>query len=190
MSLSSAIAALASRLATEFNTLRGELSSGLSGKANTSHSHAGADISSGTVAFARLPTGSSSSQVAVGNHTHSYLDQTAGDARYRQHNQAPRTQSASANANIDVGAAGDLHVTATASVTLTPTNGQNGRTCVVEVLASGAARTITIGGSPLKGEGVAAASLAIPSGGRGRFLIRYTTLGGNAYSVDSCYLVA
>jgi hypothetical protein len=40
------------------------------GAAGTTHSHSGTDITSGTVAFARLPTGTSSSQVAIGNHTH------------------------------------------------------------------------------------------------------------------------
>lgn len=34
------------------------------------HVHSGADVTTGTVAFARLPTGTSSSQVAVGSHTH------------------------------------------------------------------------------------------------------------------------
>ncbi len=35
-----------------------------------SHAHAGEDVTSGTVAFASLPTGTGSSQVAVGNHSH------------------------------------------------------------------------------------------------------------------------
>lgn len=39
----------------------------LAGKANTSHAHAGADITSGTVAYARLPVGTSSSTVAAGD---------------------------------------------------------------------------------------------------------------------------
>lgn len=34
------------------------------------HVHAGADITSGTVAYARLPTGTTSSTVAIGDHTH------------------------------------------------------------------------------------------------------------------------
>jgi hypothetical protein len=36
----------------------------------TAHNHAGGDITSGTVAFARLPVGSGASQVAQGDHTH------------------------------------------------------------------------------------------------------------------------
>lgn len=36
----------------------------------TTHTHAGADISSGTVPFARIPTGTTASTVALGNHGH------------------------------------------------------------------------------------------------------------------------
>lgn len=43
---------------------------GLAGKAPTVHAHAGTDITSGTVAIARLPTGTASTQVALGNHNH------------------------------------------------------------------------------------------------------------------------
>jgi len=41
------------------------------GAASTVHTHAGADITSGQVNIARLPTGISSSTVALGDHTHS-----------------------------------------------------------------------------------------------------------------------
>jgi hypothetical protein len=46
------------------------LTAALAGKSDTGHVHAGADITSGTVAFDRLPTGTSSTTVAIGNHTH------------------------------------------------------------------------------------------------------------------------
>ena len=39
--------------------------------AEKGHKHSGADITSGTVAIARLPTGTTSTTVAVGNHNHS-----------------------------------------------------------------------------------------------------------------------
>lgn len=39
----------------------------LDGKAATSHNHSAADITSGTLAIARIPTGSTSSTVCVGN---------------------------------------------------------------------------------------------------------------------------
>ena len=40
-------------------------------KASSSHTHSGSDITSGTVGFSYLPTGSGSNQVAIGNHSHS-----------------------------------------------------------------------------------------------------------------------
>jgi hypothetical protein len=54
------------------NGLTGEVVLGPTevGAAPTNHSHAGSAITSGTVDVARLPVGSSSSQVAAGNHTH------------------------------------------------------------------------------------------------------------------------
>jgi hypothetical protein len=42
----------------------------LDGKAETSHTHAATDITSGTLALARIPTGTTSSTVALGNHEH------------------------------------------------------------------------------------------------------------------------
>ncbi|MCK9316615.1 MAG: hypothetical protein M0Q48_10810, partial [Verrucomicrobia bacterium] len=38
----------------------------------TAHNHVAADITSGTLALARIPTGTTSSTVALGNHTHLY----------------------------------------------------------------------------------------------------------------------
>lgn len=47
-------------------------------RAPTAHSHAGEDITSGTVGFARLPTGTTGSTVAIGNHTHNWDSIVAG----------------------------------------------------------------------------------------------------------------
>lgn len=44
---------------------------GLAGKAALAHTHGAADVASGTLDIARLPVGSTSTTVAVGNHTHS-----------------------------------------------------------------------------------------------------------------------
>ena len=46
------------------------INSALAGKAASSHNHSAANITSGTLAIARIPTGTSSSTVALGNHTH------------------------------------------------------------------------------------------------------------------------
>jgi hypothetical protein len=44
------------------------------------HTHAAADITSGTIAVARLPVGTGSTQVAAGNHTHTVADVTGAAA--------------------------------------------------------------------------------------------------------------
>jgi len=44
--------------------------------ADKTHTHSGSDITSGTVAFARLPTGTTSTTVSKGDHTHSYASST------------------------------------------------------------------------------------------------------------------
>lgn len=46
------------------------LKTDLAGKANLEHTHSAADITSGTLDISRIPTGTSASTVALGNHTH------------------------------------------------------------------------------------------------------------------------
>lgn len=43
----------------------------LAGKADIGHTHAASDITSGKLSISRIPTGTSASTVALGNHTHS-----------------------------------------------------------------------------------------------------------------------
>jgi len=58
------------------------------GAASTSHTHAAADITSGTLNIARIPTGTGSTQVALGNHTHTLSAITdAGTAAAQDANQ-------------------------------------------------------------------------------------------------------
>ena len=47
------------------------LTTDLAGKAATSHTHATTDVTSGTFDIARIPTGTTGTTVALGNHTHS-----------------------------------------------------------------------------------------------------------------------
>lgn len=66
----------------------------LDGKAAASHTHAGADITSGTVAYARLPVGTTASTIAAGNdsrftdartptaHVHAGADISSGTVAY------------------------------------------------------------------------------------------------------------
>lgn len=46
----------------------------LDGKAASAHNHAAGDINSGTLNIARIPTGTSGTTVALGNHTHTKAD--------------------------------------------------------------------------------------------------------------------
>jgi len=54
----------------------------LNGKASTSHTHAASDVTSGTLAIAQIPTGTSSTTVSLGNHAHTgtYLPMKNGIA--------------------------------------------------------------------------------------------------------------
>lgn len=54
----------------------------LDGKANSSHTHATADITSGTLDIARIPTGSSGTTVSLGNHTHTDKADVSNTPRY------------------------------------------------------------------------------------------------------------
>ena len=58
------------------------------GAAASSHNHSGGNITSGTVGYAYLPTGTAASTVAIGNHTHS------GYAATSHGNHVPTTQAA------------------------------------------------------------------------------------------------
>lgn len=57
--------------------------SSITGKPSTftpsAHTHSASDITSGTLAIARIPTGTTSSTVALGNHTHSQYLEDSGD---------------------------------------------------------------------------------------------------------------
>lgn len=49
---------------------KSQVDTSLAGKANTAHNHAATDINSGTLNIARIPTGSTSSTVSLGDHNH------------------------------------------------------------------------------------------------------------------------
>src|SRR5690606_14540743 len=53
-----------------------DLMTALNGKANLVHTHDASDITSGVLNIARIPTGTTSSTVALGNHTHSFAQIT------------------------------------------------------------------------------------------------------------------
>ena len=80
---------------------KGYTDTALSGKAPTAHTHAAADITSGTIDVARLPVGSGASQVAAGN-----------DSRIT--GAVPNTRSVTAGTGLSGG--GDLTANRTLSV--------------------------------------------------------------------------
>lgn len=147
-------------------TTKQQLDAGLGGKAAAVHTHAGVDITSGTVGIARIPTGTSAATVALGDHAHT---PTAVPV-------APRTMSATTTASVDGAVAGDMQITATGNPTITPTGTPNGRMMIVEVLASGAQRTPVMAASVLLGANVTSRSLVVPSGKVGLFGLRYSSL--------------
>lgn len=76
------------------------------GAAETTHTHAGSDITSGTVPIGQLPTGTSGSTVALGNHTHIGLDPyllAAGVTTLPRH-------IAGSNTAVSLGASGTIRL--------------------------------------------------------------------------------
>lgn len=117
------------------------LQSVLDGKAAIAHVHSGADVTSGTVAFARLPTGTGSSQVAVGDHTHTAAEVGA----------APATRTVgtglatSGTVNLDMASVhGTIQtVTLSGNATFTTSNRAAGREVTLVLAAGGSSRTLT-----------------------------------------------
>lgn len=122
------------------------------GYAAASHAHAAGDVTSGTFAVARLPVGTAAGTVAAGNdarlsdartptaHTHGAADITPAPVVT-----ASGTGAYTVNANSGT----DWYLTATGNRTLTVSGGYDGQMIIVDVLASGGARTITLSGVTL-----------------------------------------
>jgi hypothetical protein len=84
----------------------------LAGKAATVHVHAGADITTGTVAIGRIPTGTTGSTVPFGNDAR-FSDSRTPTAHHTTHN----TGGTDAIAPSDIGAAASTHTHAESDVT-------------------------------------------------------------------------
>lgn len=130
---------------------QGQLTSGLAGKANTSHSHAAADVTSGQFSNSRMPQ--VMSPVLSGGPGSGTI---ATDASNVGNN-----RNYTANGNITIAV---------------PTNGADGQVIQYAVLASGGARTITFNASLRRLTGIAAGPTSIPSGQVCRFSLRYCAL--------------
>jgi hypothetical protein len=61
---------------TDAATLYAPKSHSHSGYASSTHAHSGSDITSGTISISRLPTGTTSTTVSKGDHSHSYASST------------------------------------------------------------------------------------------------------------------
>lgn len=90
------------------------------------------------------------------------------------HTHAPSviTGNSSGSFNINTGTNVDWYLTATANRTLTVTGGSDGQMIVIDIVASGGTRTITLNGITLTAGIVA--SWAIPSGKVGTLGLRRT----------------
>lgn len=88
----------------------------------------------------------------------------------------PQTQSVTTTLAIDASTGDNHQITATGNPAFSvPTNGTNGQMLLVEVLASGGARTVTLNGSILLSTGLTN-SLVIASGKVGFFGLRCSSL--------------
>lgn len=94
---------------------------------------------------------------------------------------APQTVTYAATVTIDAATGDAFAITATGALTLAvPTNPSNGQMIVVEVLASGAARTVTLNASIVLTTGLTT-SLSVASGETGIFAFRRSTLAGSVW---------
>lgn len=62
----------------DFNGNVDTIDAALAAKSDNDHTHSAEDVTSGTLNIARIPTGTTSSTVALGDHTHSAEDVTSG----------------------------------------------------------------------------------------------------------------
>mgnify|MGYP006188521723 CR=1 FL=1 len=161
----------------------------------TAHVHAGADISSGTVAYARLPVGTAASTVAAGNdarftdartptaHVHAGADISSGTldaARLPVVLSPVRAVAYSATPTVDPTVSGtNVSITATGNITtlaVSTTGAVNRQALEIAVLGSGGARTVTFATAIRTSTGITRGPHTIASGEVGIFLVRYYSL--------------
>lgn len=104
------------------------------GASATGHTHGAADVTSGTFAIGRIPTGTSSSTVAIGN-----------DTRLSVKPYAPVTLTDGASVSLNASLGTHFRLTAAGNRTISaPSNPTDGQVIVIEHLASGGARTLAL----------------------------------------------
>lgn len=161
-----------------------EVDTALSGKAAATHTHATADVTSGTFAIARIPTGTTSTTVSLGDHTHAYIATTAagaasGVATLDSATRVPtaqmpripttkRTVTAAGTLSLDPTTDGNIvDITTTVDITslgASTTGVTDGQVLRVRVLASGATRAITIATAIRTSTNLTRGAYSVPSG--------------------------
>lgn len=161
-----------------------EVDTALAGKAATTHTHAAADVASGTLAIARVPTGTTSTTVSLGNHTHAYIATTSAgaasgvatlDSATRVPTaQMPRTPSTRRTVtyadtiSLDPTTDGNIcDITATGDITslgASTTGVTDGQVLRVRVLASTATRAVTIASAVRTSTSITRGPYSVPSG--------------------------
>ena len=125
------------------------LVSDLAGKAATVHSHAASDVTSGTFAIAQIPTGTTGSTVALGNHTHPF-------------NPAPVTLTPGATVDTNASLGTYFRLAAAQNFTLNnPTGMVDGQRCIWEITqdATGG-RVLTLGNAFIFGADLTSITLS------------------------------
>lgn len=173
--------ALTDQISAGFTSVGQEVKAVRAEKANAAHTHSGADVTSGTVPYARLPVGSAASTVAAGNdarlsdartptaHTHTLADVLASS---RTVGHASSLTITPANArHLDL-----VNITATGNETITPSGTTDGQVIRLAVLASGGTRTITFAAAVRLSTGLTSRSFTVATGQVLVAAVQYSTL--------------
>lgn len=123
----------------------------------TAHNHAADDVNSGTLDVARVPTGTSGSTVALGNHAHGYVAPAIVTATLTN------GQTYTPDANNGTNGVWKLTANAGNFTLAAPSNPADMQIVRVAVLASGAIRTVTFSGF-IASTTYPTTAYAIPSG--------------------------
>lgn len=143
------------------------IDTGDSGKANTSHTHAESDVTSLTTDLA--------AKAPLASPTFTGLVTAVRVVK------TPQTVTYAATVTLDASTGDAFKITATGALALAvPTNPTDGQMVMVEVLASGGARVVTLNASIVLTTGLVAAP-SIASGKVGYFGLRYSVLAGNVW---------
>lgn len=180
---------------TELNYVDGvtsNIQTQLNGKAATSHNHNASNINAGTLDIARIPTGTSATTVALGNHTHGTNNITALTGYTEGSSTTALSSSMSLNTALaslqnqiqaKIDSLSDLGVTATAAelnkldgctATVTELNYVDGVTSNIQTQLNGKQATITGGASTIVTNNLTA-SRALISDASGKVAISSVT---------------